>query len=74
MKTLQNVYVIWSEYQRTEVVKWVKQQITQNYFNCTLKPSSDPGLCKKLVKIVNLIIKQNKAFSTVKSGGEFMER
>lgn len=54
MKTLQDLYVIWSEYQRAEVVKWVKQQIAQNYFNCTLKPSSDPRLCKKLFEIVNL--------------------
>lgn len=53
MKMLQNMYVIWSEYQRAEVVKWVKQQIAQNYFNCTVMPSSDSRLCKKLVKIVN---------------------
>ncbi|XP_035528068.1 otoancorin [Morone saxatilis] len=55
MKMLQEVYDPMSEDQNTQVVKWAKQQITQNYFNCTVTPSPDSRLklmetCKSSVK------------------------
>ncbi|XP_040901377.1 uncharacterized protein otoa [Toxotes jaculatrix] len=41
MEMLQEVYDPMSEDQRTQVAKWVKEQISQNYFNCTTMPPSD---------------------------------
>ncbi|XP_039662071.1 otoancorin [Perca fluviatilis] len=41
MAMLREVYSDMSKDQRTEVVKWGKEQITQNYFNCTMTPPSD---------------------------------
>ncbi|XP_068616651.1 otoancorin [Brachionichthys hirsutus] len=38
MKMLQEEYKFMSEEKRALVVKWVKQRIVQNYFNCTMKP------------------------------------
>lgn len=48
MKMLQEMYVIWSEDKRALVEKWAKQQIAQNYFNCTMMPSSDSRLRKSM--------------------------
>ncbi|KAM8870252.1 otoancorin isoform 2-T2 [Spinachia spinachia] len=42
MEMLLEVYDASSEDQRTQVVRWVKEQITQKYFNCTTRPPSDP--------------------------------
>ncbi|XP_051261887.1 otoancorin isoform X2 [Dicentrarchus labrax] len=55
MKMLQEMYDPMSEDQNTQVVKWAKQQITQNYFNCTMTPLPDSRLklmetCKSTVK------------------------
>lgn len=36
---LQGVYDPMSEDKRTQVVKWAKEQFTENYFNCSLRPS-----------------------------------
>lgn len=49
MKMLQEMYVIWPEDKRALVEKWAKQQIAQNYFNCTMMPSSDSRLSKSMV-------------------------
>ncbi|KAM7383470.1 hypothetical protein PAMP_003118 [Pampus punctatissimus] len=59
MKMLQEVYGPMSDDQRTQVVKWAKDQITENYFNCSLKPSSDARSslmerCKPSLKWLNL--------------------
>ncbi|KAM7420815.1 hypothetical protein PAMA_015163 [Pampus argenteus] len=59
MKMLQEVYDPMSEDQRTQVVKWAKEQITENYFNCSLRPSSDARSllmerCKPSLKWLNL--------------------
>lgn len=50
MKLMKLVFNPMSEDQRTQVIKWAKEQITQNYFNCTMRPSSDSRLSKTLVK------------------------
>lgn len=42
MKMLQEEYDSMSEDQKSQVEKWEKEQIAQNYFNCTRRPSSDP--------------------------------
>lgn len=47
-----------SEDKRKKVADWIKQQIAQNNFNCTMKPSSDSRLSKKLVRH----IKSEKSF------------
>ncbi|XP_029694694.1 otoancorin [Takifugu rubripes] len=39
MRMLQDTYAIWPEKQRKKVAMWVKRQILQNSFNCTLAPS-----------------------------------
>lgn len=49
MEMLMEVYDAMSEDQRTQVVRWVKEQITQKYFNCTTRPPSEPRSSKKLV-------------------------
>ncbi|XP_078109050.1 otoancorin isoform X2 [Sander vitreus] len=41
MEMLREMYGDMSIDQRTEVVKWGKEQITQNYFNCTMIPPSN---------------------------------
>nr|XP_046256838.1 otoancorin [Scatophagus argus]XP_046256839.1 otoancorin [Scatophagus argus]XP_046256840.1 otoancorin [Scatophagus argus] len=59
MKMLQEMYKPLSEDKRDQVVRWAKQQIAQNYFNCTMMPSSDSGLkmemrsCKSSLKWLN---------------------
>ncbi len=50
MELLKLMYENMPERQRTLVVEWVKQQITQNDFNCTMKPSPDSRFGKKLIK------------------------
>ncbi|KAM6936727.1 otoancorin [Lycodopsis pacificus] len=42
MKVLMEVYDAVSKDQRTRVVRWAKPQIIQKYFNCTMRPPSDP--------------------------------
>ncbi|XP_026173158.1 uncharacterized protein LOC113136499 isoform X2 [Mastacembelus armatus] len=60
MKLLQDVYEPLPENQRAHVVNWAKEQISQNYFNCTTqRPSSDsnskhPELCKPSLQWLNL--------------------
>ncbi|XP_071326560.1 otoancorin [Trachinotus anak] len=59
MKMLQEVYDPMSKNQRTQVVQWAKDQITQNYFNCTMMPPSDSRSrnlerCKPSLKWMNL--------------------
>ncbi|KAK9513806.1 hypothetical protein VZT92_027310 [Zoarces viviparus] len=59
MKVLMEVYDAMSKDQRTRVVRWVKEQITQKYFNCTMRPPSDPRSmlmksCKPLLEWLNL--------------------
>lgn len=51
MKMLKEVYDPMPEDQKKKVVKWVKEQITQNYFNCTLRTASNSRLRKKSVKL-----------------------
>ncbi|XP_068179193.1 otoancorin [Antennarius striatus] len=41
MKMLQEEYNLMSDEKRALVLKWVKQRIVQNYFNCTIKPALD---------------------------------
>ncbi|XP_039973328.1 otoancorin [Xiphias gladius] len=58
MKMLQEVHDTMSEDQRTQVVKWAKNQISQNYFNCTMTPPSDSRSilmerCKPSLKWLN---------------------
>lgn len=52
-----------SEDKRKKVADWIKQQIAQNNFNCTMKPSSDARLSKKLV----WHIKSEKQLITIKT-------
>lgn len=47
MEMLREVYGDMSIDQRTEVVKWGKEQITQNYFNCTMIPPCNSKSSKK---------------------------
>ncbi|XP_044065278.1 otoancorin isoform X2 [Siniperca chuatsi] len=57
MKMLQEVYDPMSEDKMTQVVKWAKEQITKNYFNCTMRPPSDLMLmerCKPSLKWLNM--------------------
>ncbi|XP_027142923.1 uncharacterized protein LOC104934470 [Larimichthys crocea] len=58
MKMLKEVYDPMPEDQKKKVVKWVKEQITQNYFNCTLRTASNSRLhlahCKSSLKWLNL--------------------
>ncbi|XP_045900376.1 otoancorin [Micropterus dolomieu] len=58
MMMLQEVYNPMSEAKMTQVIKWAKEQITQNYFNCTMGPSSDSTSmlmerCKPSLKWLN---------------------
>lgn len=53
LKMLLELYEFTSEAQRMKVVRWAKQQITENYFNCTMRPPSDSRLSKKLVELIN---------------------
>lgn len=55
MMMLNRLYDRMSKEKRAEVLKWAKQQITQNYFNCTTMPESDLKLkqlerCKPSLK------------------------
>ncbi|CAB1459828.1 unnamed protein product [Pleuronectes platessa] len=43
MNMMRDMYDTMSDHQRGSVVKWVKEQITQNYFNCTMTPPSASG-------------------------------
>ncbi|KAM9353471.1 otoancorin [Symphorus nematophorus] len=59
MKMLKEVYGPMSKDQKRRVVKWAKQQITENYFNCTMSPSSNSSSkwmerCKPSLKWLNL--------------------
>ncbi|XP_070822799.1 otoancorin-like [Chaetodon trifascialis] len=59
LKMLLKLYESTSEAQRTKVVQWAKQQITENDFNCTMRPSSDSRLklmqrCKPSVKWLSM--------------------
>ncbi|XP_070768533.1 otoancorin [Enoplosus armatus] len=59
MKMLQEVYDPMSEDKMTQMVKWAKEQMTQNYFNCTMRPSSDSRSmlkerCKPSLKWLNM--------------------
>ncbi|XP_067365180.1 otoancorin [Channa argus] len=57
MKMLQEMYDSMSEDQKTNVVKWAKEQIMQNYFNCTMRPSPDSELmesCRSSLPWLNL--------------------
>ncbi|XP_047196884.1 otoancorin [Hippoglossus stenolepis] len=64
MNMMRDMYDTMSDHQRASVVKWVKGQITQNYFNCTMTPASDSGgesrpsdsmeRCKSSLKWLNL--------------------
>ncbi|XP_022621926.1 otoancorin [Seriola dumerili] len=59
MKMLQEMFDPMSDNQRTRVAQWAKEQITQNYFNCTMKPPSDSRSthlerCKASLKWLNL--------------------
>ncbi|XP_034731126.1 otoancorin [Etheostoma cragini] len=54
MEMLREMYGAMSTDQMTEVVKWGKEQITQNYFNCTMTPpdaKSMPMQCCKTGKL-----------------------
>ncbi|MEQ2314344.1 hypothetical protein AMECASPLE_011119, partial [Ameca splendens] len=42
MNMLQEVYSSMTEEQRVEVVNWAKEQVLQNNFSCTTRPSSGP--------------------------------
>ncbi|TKS82067.1 Otoancorin Precursor [Collichthys lucidus] len=57
MKMLKEVYDPMPEDQKKKVVKWVKEQITQNYFNCTLREASNSrshlAHCKSSLKWLN---------------------
>ncbi|XP_037640501.1 otoancorin isoform X2 [Sebastes umbrosus] len=49
------LYEVMPKDQRTRVVKWWKEQIAQKYYNCTMRPPSDPRSklmkrCKPLLK------------------------
>ncbi|XP_041799048.1 otoancorin isoform X2 [Chelmon rostratus] len=59
LKMLLELYEFTSEAQRMKVVRWAKQQITENYFNCTMRPPSDSRLklmqrCKPSLKWLNM--------------------
>ncbi|KAG7234207.1 hypothetical protein INR49_005526 [Caranx melampygus] len=59
MYMLQEVFDPMSDNQRTQVVKWAKEQIACNYFNCTTMRSSDPKSgplepCKPSMKWLNV--------------------
>uniref|UniRef100_A0A3B4Y8Y5 Otoancorin n=1 Tax=Seriola lalandi dorsalis TaxID=1841481 RepID=A0A3B4Y8Y5_SERLL len=59
MKMLQEMFDPMSDNQRTRVAQWAKEQITQNYFNCTMKPPSHSRSthlerCKASLKWLNL--------------------
>ena len=47
---LKEEYNTMSKQQKTQVVKWLKEQIVQKYFNCTMRPPSDTKQSKKLVR------------------------
>lgn len=51
MEMLQEMYGMWSDEQRAGVVLWMKQQIAQNDFNCTMRPSPDLRLREKWVQL-----------------------
>lgn len=50
LKMLHEMYDSMSEDQRTDMAIWAKEQITQNFFNCTMRPSSDPISSKQLIR------------------------
>ncbi|XP_041843600.1 otoancorin [Melanotaenia boesemani] len=59
MEMLQEVYEPMTDDQRTQVLNWAKEQITQNHFNCTMKPPSDAksmliDRCKPSLKWLDL--------------------
>ncbi|XP_042279656.1 otoancorin [Thunnus maccoyii] len=59
MRMLRGAYDPMSEHQRTQVLKWAKEQITENYFNCSLRPSSNSRSmlmerCEPSLKWLNL--------------------
>ncbi|KAK2844585.1 hypothetical protein Q5P01_011244 [Channa striata] len=41
MQMLQQMYDSMPQDEKTHVVNWVKEQVMQNYFNCTMRPSPD---------------------------------
>ncbi|XP_034553551.1 otoancorin [Notolabrus celidotus] len=58
MKMLTELYSVMSEEKKTKVLKWAKEQITQNYFNCTTMPkaaskSMKMEQCKRSLKWLN---------------------
>lgn len=53
---LQDMYAIWPEKQRKKVAMWVKRQILQNSFNCTMATSGS-ALGSKLEKFPKTCIK-----------------
>lgn len=56
MRKLQDMYAIWPEKQRKKVAMWVKRQILQNSFNCTMATSGS-SLGSKLEKFPKTCIK-----------------
>ncbi|XP_059909738.1 otoancorin isoform X2 [Gadus macrocephalus] len=42
MRMLKEGFASLSEMQRTQIKKWVRQHVSQNNFNCTLKPRTKP--------------------------------
>lgn len=52
MEIMNEEYGAMSEQQKRKMVKWVKEQIAQKYFNCTRRPPSDSKSSKKLVEPV----------------------
>ena len=43
MRMLKEGFASLSEMQRTQIKEWVRQQVSQNNFNCTLKPRPKPN-------------------------------
>ncbi|XP_069394092.1 otoancorin [Paralichthys olivaceus] len=76
MNMMRDMHDTMSDQQRACVVKWVKEQITQKYFNCTMMPPSDSGeeskpsesmeRCNRSLKWLNL-----KAMKTI---GPYLSR
>lgn len=54
MKMLQDMYGSWSEKERRKVAMWVKRQVLQNSFNCTMATSGSTG--RKLEKFPEVLL------------------
>lgn len=64
---LKNMYDRIPPGQRTHVAQWAKDQITQNYFNCSIKPWVYAALSKKSQKSIDKIDVHTHSFVSITS-------